>query len=37
MDEQKIEPHLVTIADGVHAWIGAGRAPAQKHRSALKN
>ena len=24
MTEQKSEPHLVTVADGVHAWIGAG-------------
>jgi cyclase len=24
MTKQKTEPHLVTIADGVHAWIGAG-------------
>src|ERR1700730_17272023 len=24
MTELKNEPHLVTIADGVHAWIGAG-------------
>ena len=24
MTEQKAEAHLVTVADGVHAWIGAG-------------
>jgi cyclase len=24
MTEQKAEPRLVTVADGVHAWIGAG-------------
>jgi glyoxylase-like metal-dependent hydrolase (beta-lactamase superfamily II) len=24
MTEQKTEAHLVTVADGVHAWIGAG-------------
>ncbi len=22
--EQKSEAHLVTVADGVHAWIGSG-------------
>jgi hypothetical protein len=24
MTEEKSEAHLVTVADGVHAWIGAG-------------